>query len=171
MYFGTTSYAPTNVSDLSRVSPVKEYILNTGTSGMFFNIVIKTGVPILSVVDLDAGAFGDITSAYALNGSLMVEGVMYNHYLMELAAPYSYSHRHKIIFGSQFDKSVKCHWHLGGTKEFKNEDNTVVKQIGRIRIDADSDLPEVGQKVEVVGHFEGIVRDVYKGQLSWRIDV
>jgi hypothetical protein len=68
-------------------------------------------------------------------------------------------------------RSVPCRFHLGGTKEFRNEDNTVVKQIGRIRVDEGSEMPVVGQVVTVPGHFTGQVKDVYKGQLSWRIDV
>lgn len=69
------------------------------------------------------------------------------------------------------DKSVSCRFHSGGTKEYVNEDNTVVKQKGRIRVDAGVEIPEKGQTVEVVGQFTGIIRDIYKGQLSWRLDV
>jgi hypothetical protein len=68
-------------------------------------------------------------------------------------------------------KSIPCHFHLGGIKEFKNEDNSVTRQIGRIRLDPGSELPLVGQTLDIPGHFTGIARDIYKGQLSWRIDV
>lgn len=69
------------------------------------------------------------------------------------------------------NKSVKCRWVSGGTKVFNNEDNSTVAQKGRISVDVGSEMPEVGQIVEVVGHFKGKVMEVYKGQLRWRIDV
>ncbi|MBB6109715.1 hypothetical protein SAMN05421821_105133 [Mucilaginibacter lappiensis] len=68
-------------------------------------------------------------------------------------------------------KSVPCRFHLGGVKVFKNKDNTTVNQTGQIRLDAGVDLPEVGDQIEVVGQFKGKVQDVYRGQLSHRIDV
>lgn len=64
-----------------------------------------------------------------------------------------------------------CRFHLGGTKVFKNEDSTEVNQIGTIRLDAGNSLPTPGSQINVVGHFSGIVRSVYKGQLTHRIDV
>lgn len=66
---------------------------------------------------------------------------------------------------------VPCRFYAGGTKEFKNQDNTVVKQIGRIRIAVGSEIPQVGQMVEVPGHFRGVIREIYKGQLTWRLTV
>lgn len=66
---------------------------------------------------------------------------------------------------------MPCRWHLGGNKEYRNEDNGVTMQKGRIRIDKGVELPEVGQEVEVLGHFKGVVKDIYRGQISWRIDV
>jgi hypothetical protein len=68
-------------------------------------------------------------------------------------------------------RSVACRFHLGGVKVFKNEDNSVTNQVGRIRLDAGVELPEVGTIVEVAGQFTGPVKDVYRGQLSYRIDV
>ncbi|WP_114937574.1 hypothetical protein [Mucilaginibacter endophyticus] len=68
-------------------------------------------------------------------------------------------------------KSVSCRFHLGGTRIFKNQDSVEVNQIGRIRLDAGIELPDVGQMIEVVGQFTGKVQDVYRGQLSSRIDV
>lgn len=67
--------------------------------------------------------------------------------------------------------STPCRFHLGGIKQFKNEDNSVVNQVGRIRLDVGSELPVVGTIIEVVGQFKGPVKDVYRGQLSYRIDV
>jgi hypothetical protein len=67
--------------------------------------------------------------------------------------------------------SIPCRFHLGGVKQFKNQDNTVVNQVGTIRCDAGVALPEVGQLIEVVGQFKGPVKDVYRGQLTYRIDV
>lgn len=69
------------------------------------------------------------------------------------------------------EMSVPCRFHLGGVKVFKNQDNIEVAQVGSIRVDAGVDLPEVGAVIEVVGHFAGQVKDVYRGQLSNRIDV
>lgn len=66
-----------------------------------------------------------------------------------------------------------CRFYLpskGAVKTYKNEDSTVSEQSGTIRCDV-GEIPEVGQEVEVFGHFKGIVRAVYKGQLSHRIEV
>ncbi|WPU91796.1 hypothetical protein SNE25_20985 [Mucilaginibacter sabulilitoris] len=68
-------------------------------------------------------------------------------------------------------RSLPCRFHLGGVKVFKNQDNTEVNQIGRIRLDAGVELPEVGAEITVPGQFSGKVMDVYRGQLSYRIDV
>lgn len=68
-------------------------------------------------------------------------------------------------------RSVPCRFYLGGIKEFKNEDNTVTRQVGRIRLDAGSDMPLIGQVIDIPGQFNGQVRDIYRGQLTWRIDV
>jgi hypothetical protein len=66
---------------------------------------------------------------------------------------------------------IPCRFHLGGVKVFKNQDNTEVAQVGTIRLDTGVELPEVGAQIEVPGHFAGQVKDVYRGQLSYRIDV
>lgn len=68
-------------------------------------------------------------------------------------------------------KSVACRFHLGGIKTFRNEDNAVVNQIGRIRVDLDSEMPNVGQLVIIQGHFKGVIKGIFRGQLSWRLDV
>lgn len=67
--------------------------------------------------------------------------------------------------------STPCRFHLGGVRVFRNQDNVQVNQIGRIRLDVGVELPSVGSMVEVVGQFVGKVQDVYRGQLSYRIDV
>jgi hypothetical protein len=69
------------------------------------------------------------------------------------------------------DMQVPCRFYLGGVKQFKNQDNTVVNQIGRIRLDAGVELPAIGDMIEIPGQFTGKVQDVYRGQLSYRIDV
>lgn len=69
------------------------------------------------------------------------------------------------------EKSVPCRFHLGGVKVFKNQDSSEVAQVGSIRVDAGVDLPEVGAMIEVPGYYKGTVKDVYRGQLSHRIDV
>ena len=75
---------------------------------------------------------------------------------------------------------VPCRFYSGGgrsgIKEFKNEDNIVVKQTGFIRVDKGSVMPPIGQQVVVSEgdyiHFSGAIRDQYRGQLiSWRCDV
>lgn len=68
-------------------------------------------------------------------------------------------------------RSVPCRFYLGGIKEFKNEDNSVSKQVGRIRLNVNSPMPVIGQVIDIPGHFNGQVRDIYRGQLTWRIDV
>nr|MBB6149486.1 hypothetical protein [Mucilaginibacter sp. SP1R1] len=68
-------------------------------------------------------------------------------------------------------KSVPCRFHLGGVKIFKNQDNTTINQVGRIRLDAGVELPQVGQIIDIPGQFNGKVQDIYRGQLSYRIDV
>lgn len=65
----------------------------------------------------------------------------------------------------------KCRFHLGGTKVYKNQDSTDVNQVGTIRLDAGGLMPSVNDTVNVIGHFTGKVREVYRGQLSWRIEV
>jgi hypothetical protein len=75
------------------------------------------------------------------------------------------------------EHAVPCRFHAGGIKEFKNEDNSVVQQKGRIRINSGVATPDVGQAVTVkMGEdvlFEGAIREVFLGgQLgSWRLDV
>lgn len=72
--------------------------------------------------------------------------------------------------------SRDCRFYSGGganraLKEFKNEDNTFTKQVGQIRMDPSGDCPEEGQLVEIPGVFKGIIRQVHKGVLSWRLYV
>lgn len=64
-----------------------------------------------------------------------------------------------------------CRFHLGGNKEFKNEDSNIVKQVGTIRLDPSVELPEEGMSINIPDYFSGIVRGVFKGQLSSRIEV
>lgn len=69
---------------------------------------------------------------------------------------------------------VSCRFHLstnGAIKTFKNEDSTIVNQVGTIRLDVGQQLPEVNMIITVEGHFKGPVRAVYRGQLSHRIEV
>lgn len=77
-------------------------------------------------------------------------------------------------------KAVACRFHLGGTKTFRNEDNTVVNQVGRIRVEVGSEMPplrhlvsvtEVTESGEEIEHFKGRIQDIYHGQLKWRLDV
>lgn len=70
---------------------------------------------------------------------------------------------------------VPCGYHDGGVKEFKNEDNKVVLQKGFIRLDVGSDLPDLFYPIKIYGGtelvFEGKVMNIFRGQLTWRIDV
>ena len=81
---------------------------------------------------------------------------------------------------SGLPKSVACRFHLGGTKIFRNEDNTVINQVGMIRVEVGSEMPplrhlvlvtEVAESGEVIEHFKGRIQDIYRGQLKWRLDV
>jgi transcription antitermination factor NusG len=72
------------------------------------------------------------------------------------------------------DKEIGCRFHLESSKVYKNEDSTEVAQVGQIRCNV-CIIPQVGQMVQVVEgdyvHFSGIVREVFKGQLSYRLEV
>ncbi|WP_231492208.1 hypothetical protein [Pedobacter sp. Leaf170] len=74
-------------------------------------------------------------------------------------------------------KEIACRFHLESTKVYKNEDSTESRQIGQVRCDVGT-IPEVGQTIEVVNnqnpsivHFSGVVRAVFHGQLSHRLEV
>lgn len=69
------------------------------------------------------------------------------------------------------EKSVPCRFRLEALKEFKGQDGKVTSQVGQIRVDVGSELPEVGQIVTIPGYFQGVIQDIYKGQLTWRLDV
>ena len=100
------------------------------------------------------------------------------------------------ILGVPAEKiAVLCRFHLGGTKEYRNEDNAVILQKGSIRVDDGAALPPVnwpiqiyetepvtiggnvimvdGEEVQIKRHvhFEGRVLDIFRGQLTWRLDV
>lgn len=70
---------------------------------------------------------------------------------------------------------VPCGYHDGGIKEFKNEDNKVIIQKGIIRLDVGSAMPDLYHPVKVFGNtglvFDGKVMNIFRGQLTWRIDV
>ena len=74
------------------------------------------------------------------------------------------------------DREIGCRFHLESSKVYKNEDSTEVTQVGQIRCDVGI-IPQVGQMIEVIDkttnyiHFSGIVREVFKGQLSHRLEV
>ena len=68
-------------------------------------------------------------------------------------------------------KAVPCRFHLGGIKVFKNQDSTESNQVGTIRVDAGSDTPMVNQIIDIPGQFNGPVRQIYHGQLTWRLEV
>lgn len=88
---------------------------------------------------------------------------------------------HYVPGASASTNSVPCRFiSVGGrsmAKEFKNIDNTVVKQVGQIRIDAGPVYPLEGQQVTVMEgdkvHFTGVIRESYLGgQLGkWRFEV
>lgn len=70
---------------------------------------------------------------------------------------------------------VPCGYHDGGVKEFKNEDNKVVLQKGFIRLDVGSGLPDLFHPIKIYSGtelvFEGKVMNIFRGQLTQRIDV
>lgn len=78
------------------------------------------------------------------------------------------------IPGTPTNYELPCRWVSGGSKVYRNEDNTTTTQLGRISFDSGvANYPKAGMEVEVVGHFKGIAKEVYTGgQLSrWRVDV
>ena len=77
-------------------------------------------------------------------------------------------------------KSVACRFHLENIKEFKGEGGKTINQIGQIRVDIGSAMPILNQQVKiteatesgsVIDHFQGVIMDIYHGQLTWRLDV
>lgn len=77
------------------------------------------------------------------------------------------------IPGTPIMHEIPCRWHQDSSKLFNNEDSTEVRQKGRIRVDIGSPMPQVGQILEIVGHFSGPAMEVYTGGTltGWRIDV
>ena len=91
--------------------------------------------------------------------------------------------------------AVMCRFHLNGTQEYRNEDNAVILQKGSIRVAAGDPLPPLkwpvqvyetepvtiggniltigGQQVQIKSHvhFEGRILDIFRGQLTSRLDV
>jgi len=100
LFYGPSSAIPVTEADvlaLTQVTYVSEVTLNTGTTNRFFSLVLQSDKSIISVTDLDGGAFGNITSQYVLRGTVVVSGHTYNIYSMEVAVPYSTAHHHKIV--------------------------------------------------------------------------
>lgn len=74
-------------------------------------------------------------------------------------------------------KAVACRYYDLGSKgkELRNEDNKVVLQKGKIRLDVGSEMPDQFQQISVTDGgsviFEGRAMNIYRGQKTWRIDV
>lgn len=66
---------------------------------------------------------------------------------------------------------IECRYKLKTSRTYMLDDGTTVEQNGSIRLDVGVELPQLGQEVEVPGYFKGKVMDIYRGQLSYRVDV
>lgn len=67
--------------------------------------------------------------------------------------------------------STPCRFHLGSDKTYINENMVVVEYAGTIRVNPGSKVPLPGQFVIIPGQFNGRIKQIYRGQLTWRIDV
>ena len=100
LYYGPADSIPVTAGDVTALTDAvysTNVTMNTGTTYRFFSLAIQVGKSIVSVTDLDAGVFGDVTSQYTLRGTATISAHTYNIYSMEVAIPYSTSHRHKFI--------------------------------------------------------------------------
>lgn len=95
IYIGATNNIAISISGLTPISFIKEFILNTGTSNRFLNIVTENEIS--SITDLNLPLFNDLTNDYILQSNINVNGLTYKVYTLELAVPYSENHEHKVI--------------------------------------------------------------------------
>jgi hypothetical protein len=97
LFYGASALIPATsgqVQALTASPSAAEVILQTGSTYRIFSIAIQQGKAISSVNDLDGGLYSAIS--YTLRNTVAVNGVTYNVYALELWAPYSTNHRHKI---------------------------------------------------------------------------
>jgi len=99
VYYGPSSGIPTTVGDLSALTSgllATTFISNTGTTYRYFSLVMNQAYTISQILDLDAGAFNNITSNYIFRGTIVISGITYNVFTMINGIPYSTNHRHQI---------------------------------------------------------------------------
>lgn len=105
-FYGASSTSPLNSTDVRALASNafqtsgNVFNLNTGASLIKFVVALPPGITISSVIDLDA-LNTDITSQYILTGTINVLDAgstnrSYNIYEMNIAIPYSVTHRHQI---------------------------------------------------------------------------
>lgn len=105
-FYGPTATSPTNSATVRALPSSAFYTgsttftLNTGSTLIKFVVALPPGITITSVIDLDALS-ANITSEYVLTGTINVLDAggtnrPYNIYEMDIAIPYSSSHRHSI---------------------------------------------------------------------------
>ena len=106
IFYGPSSSAPTissevrNLSDRILSDGSNPFILNTGMTDRFFNVVLPSTLSVTEVLDLDALNI-NYTLQYASSPISILDYIgtstAYNLYTMPLAVPYSdQSHRHQI---------------------------------------------------------------------------
>jgi hypothetical protein len=101
LWYGPSSAIPVTGADVMALTdslPAAEIELHTGTTMRYFSFVIDSTLSLSDVTDLDGGPYGDITSQYILRGSVVIGGVTYDIYTMEVAVPYAVTRRHKGEF-------------------------------------------------------------------------
>lgn len=80
-----------------------------------------------------------------------------------------------VVGAPGVEQEVPCRFHLLSAKEIANQQNSPVKYSGLIRLDAGVGLPEIDTQITVnegeIIHYSGLVKDIFRGQLSYRIDV
>lgn len=80
-----------------------------------------------------------------------------------------------VVGAPGVEMEVPCRFHLLSAKEIANQQSSPVKYSGLIRLNTGVELPAVGTQITVVEgeiiHYSGLVKDIFRGQLSYRIDV
>lgn len=98
LYYGPSASIPTtaaNVLALTAAPFANEVQISTGTTQRVISIAIQEGKTITSATDLTAGIFGAVN--YLQRGTVVINSVTYRIYSLELGAPYSTNHTHKIV--------------------------------------------------------------------------
>lgn len=100
IYYGPSTVMPTTESQVLALTSIpysSTVQLNTGTTMTWFNIVLPVGRNIVSVTDIDAGPFSDVTALYTFRSNITIDSVARKIISMQIAVPYSTNHRHNFI--------------------------------------------------------------------------